>query len=217
MYTPMIVKAAMLVAAVALLPAHGAMAHQPESGMMRGQGPNSDMPGAGMMGQGYGMGPGMGYGMGYGMGPGVGYGMMNMMPMMHGMMMGPGMMGHGYGMGPGMMGHGYGMGPGMMGHGYGMGPGMMGHGYGMGPGMMGHGYGMGPGMMGDPDGREVAEDDVRSFLARQLEMRGLERLKVGGIDASDERVFKADIVTKEESLVVRVVVDRRSGFPVAFE
>jgi hypothetical protein len=195
MYTPMIVKAGMLVAAVALLPAHGAMAHQPESGMMRGQGPNSDMPGAGMMGQGYGMGPGMGYGMGYGMGPGVGYGMMNMMPMMHGMMMGPGMMGHGYGMGPGMMGHGYGMGP----------------------GMMGHGYGMGPGMMGDPDGREVAEDDVRSFLARQLEMRGLERLKVGGIDASDERVFKADIVTKEESLVVRVVVDRGSGFPVAFE
>ena len=29
---------------------------------------------------------------------------MNMMPMMHGMMMGPGMMGRGYGMGPGMMG-----------------------------------------------------------------------------------------------------------------
>lgn len=168
-----------------------------------------------MMGPGYGMGPGtMGPGMigpGYGTGPG---------------MMGPGMMGQGYGMGPGMMGQGYGMGPGMMGPGM-MGPGMMnmmhgmmmGHGYGMNPGMMGqgYGYGMGPGMMGAQNGREVTEDDVRGFLGRHLEMHGLERLKVGKIDASDELVFKADVVTKEDSLVVRVVVDRRTGFPVAFE
>jgi len=125
----------------------------------------------------------------------MGPGMMNMM---HGMMMGRGMIGQGYGMGPGMMGQGYGMGPGMMG-----------------PGMMGQGYG--PGMMGAAGNREVTEDDVRGFLGRQLEMHGLKRLKVGSVDTSDDKVFKADIVTKEDSLVMRVVVDRRSGFPVAFE
>ena len=81
--------------------------------------------------------------------------------------------------------------------------------------MMGQGYG--PGMMGTPGGREVSEDDVRGFVGRQLEMRGLSRLKVGSIDASDERVFKVDVVTKEDSLAVRVVVDRRTGFPLAFE
>lgn len=174
MKTPKIFKAALLVAAVAMVPFAGANAH--------GQG-------GGMMGPGYGMGPGT---------------------------MGPGMIGPGYGTGPGMMGQGYGMGPGMMG------PGMMNmmpmmHGMMMGPGMMGRGYGMGPGMMGAWSGRDVTEDDVRGFLGRHLEMHGLERLKVGKIDASDERVFKADIITKEDSLVVRVVVDRRTGFPVAFE
>ena len=117
--------------------------------------------------------------------------------------------------GPGWGGPAQGMGPGMMGQGYGMmGPGMMGQGYG--PGMMGQGYGMGPGMMGQ-GGREVSEDDVRAFLGRQLEMRGLTRLKIGNIDASDKQVLKADIVTKEDSLAVRVVVDRRTGFPLAFE
>ena len=131
---------------------------------------------------------------------------------------GGGPQGQEYGPGPGMtgQGYGYGMGPGMMGPGM-MGPGMMGQGYGMGHGMMGQGYGYGPGMMGAQGGRDVTEDDVRGFLDRQIEMRGLERLKVGKVDTSDERVFKADIVTKDDSLVVRVVVDRRTGFPVAFE
>ena len=194
------VKAAMFVAAIAFVPAAAAFAHGSGPGMMQGQGP--------------GMGPGSGSATGPGTGPGYG-------------MMGPGMMGQGYGpgmMGPGMMGQGYGMmGPGMMNMmhgmmgsgmmGYGMGPGMMGQGYGR--GMMGQGYG--PGMMGAAGNREVTEEDVREFLGRHLEMRGLERLKVGSIDASDEKVLKADIVTREDSLVVRVVVDRRSGFPVAFE
>lgn len=173
MQTPKFMKAAMLAAAIALVPAAGASAHGSGPGTMGGQGPGNNAMGPGMMGPGYGMGPGM-MGQGYGMGPGMmGPGMMNMMPMMHGMMMGPG--------------------------------------------MMGRGYGMGPGMMGAWSGRDVTEDDVRGFLGRHLEMHGLERLKVGKIDASDERVFKADIITKEDSLVVRVVVDRRTGFPVAFE
>ncbi len=220
MQTPKIFKTVMLVAAVAVFPAANASAHGAGSNMMgQGGGMGPGMMGPGMMGQGYGMGSGM-----------LGPGMMNMMPMMHGMMMGqgygPGMMGQGYGMGPGMMGSGM-MGSGMMGQGYGMGPGMMGpgmmgQGYGMGPGMMGpgimgQGYGMGPGMMGAQESHEVTEDDVRGFLGRQLEMRGLSRLKVGNVDAKDERVFKVDIVTKENSLAARVVIDRRTGFPVAFE
>ncbi|WNJ99912.1 hypothetical protein L2D14_00450 [Thalassospiraceae bacterium LMO-JJ14] len=205
---PKIIKIAMLVAVVSAVPV-AAYAHGSGSGMMQGQGYGM---GPGMMGQqGYGMGPGMMGQQGYGMGPGMmgqqGYGM------------GPGMMGQqGYGMGPGMMGPGM-MGPGMMNmmHGMMMGRGMTGWGYGIGPGMMGQGYGMGPGMMGAAGNREVTEDDVRGFLGRQLEMHGLTRLKVGSIDTSDDKVFKADIVTKEDSLVMRVVVDRRSGFPVAFE
>jgi len=207
MQTPKLMKAAILAAAVVLVPAAGASAHGQGGGMMGAPGTDSNATGPGMMGQSYGpgmMGPGI-MRQGHGMGPG----MMNMMPMMHGMMMSPGMMRQGHGMGPGMMN----MMP-MM-HGMMMGPGMMGQGYG--PGMMGYGYGMGPGMMGPQNGRDITEDDVRGFLGRHLEMHGLERLKVGNVDASDERVFKADIVTKEESLVVRVVVDRRTGFPVGFE
>ena len=205
MRIPKIVKTAMFVVAVSALPV-AAYAHGQGPGIMQGQGYGM---GPGMIGQqGYGMGPGM-MGQSYGMGPGMigqqGYGM------------GPGMMGQGYGMGPGMMNmmHGMMMGRGMIGQGYGMGPGMMGQGYGMGPGMMGQGYG--PGMMGAAGNREVTEDDVRGFLDRQLEMHGLKRLKVGSVETSDDKVFKADIVTKEDSLVMRVVVDRRSGFPVAFE
>jgi len=201
MRIPKIVKTAMFVVAVSALPV-AAYAHGQGPGIMQGQGYGM---GPGMIGQqGYGMGPGMmgqGYGPGMmGQGNGMGPGMMGpgMMNMMHGMMMGRGMIGQGYGMGPGMMGQGYGMGPGMMG-----------------PGMMGQGYG--PGMMGAAGNREVTEDDVRGFLDRQLEMHGLKRLKVGSVDTSDDKVFKADIVTKEDSLVMRVVVDRRSGFPVAFE
>ena len=200
MQTRKFVKAAILASAISLVPLDDAKAHGSGGGEME----------PGKMGQSYGHGHGMAPGM---MGQGYGYGMgSGMMGQGYGYGMGPGMMRPGM-MGPGMMNmmHGMMMGPGMMG------PGMMRQGYGMGPGMMGQGYGMGPGMMGTPSGREMSEDDVRGFLDRHLEMRGLERLKIGAIDATDERVFKADIVTKDESLVVRVVVDRRTGFPIAFE
>ena len=147
-----------------------------------------------------------------GMGPGQGYGM------------GPGMMqgyGPGWGGGPGMMqgwgqGQGYGMGPGMMqgyGPGWGGGPGMMqgwgqGQGYGMGPGMM---QGWGPGMMGGTIDRNLSADDVRANLERWLAWRGNPRLKVGEVKEKDADSITADILTKDNSLVERFIVDRHTG------
>jgi hypothetical protein len=155
-------------------------------------------------GPGYGMGPG--YGPGYGMGPG---------------MMGPGY-GPGYGMGPGMMGPGYGPG-------YGMGPGMMygpgyGPGYGMGPGMMGPGYGpgygMGPGMMGPGYGgqygyqqpqKPLEEKDVKPMLENYLKSARNPNLKLGKIQDKGN-YFEADIVTKDNSLVDKIDVDKNTGW-----
>jgi zinc resistance-associated protein len=144
---------------------------------------------------------------------------------------GHGMMGPGYGMGPGMMGPGYGMGPGMMGPGYGMGPGMMGPGYGMGPGMMGPGYGMGPGMMGPGWGRgmnpswsdrdnpqqlgrhtgPLEETDAREIVENYIQSTRNPNLKAGKIEDSGN-AFKVQIVTKDNSLVEEVLIDKRSGY-----
>lgn len=159
-------------------------------------------------GWGYGMGPGMmgspegesspygGWGPGYGMGPGMGM----MGPGMG--MMGPGM---GMGMGRGMMGM-MGMG-GMMGPGI-MGPGMMG----MGPGMM-RGWGAQdcPWASGDP-GRLLGKDDVTKMLERQLAMHGNDRLKIGKVEEKDDKTIVAEIVTKDNSLVDKFTIDRRTGW-----
>jgi hypothetical protein len=155
-------------------------------------------------GPGYGMGPG--YGPGYGMGPG--------------MMYGPGY-GPGYGMGPGMMyGPGYGMGPGMMygpgyGPGYGMGPGMTygpgyGPGYGMGPGMMyGPGYG---GQYGYPNPQKpLDEKEVKPMLENYLKSVRNPNLKLGKIQDKGN-YFEADIVTKDNSLVDKIDVDKNTGW-----
>ena len=177
---------AALVAAGITVTAAGAAIAQ---GMQGGMGP-------GMM-QG-GTGPGM---MGPGMGPcmmqgGMGAGMM-----------GPGMMQGG--MGPDMM-MGSGMGPGMMQGG--MGPGMM-MGSGMGPGMMQGGMGSGAGALFGSrvtPMMNLSVEDVRSYLAVQLERLNNKRLKVGDVAAADGTIT-ADIVTVDNSLVQRLKVDRRSG------
>ncbi len=153
--------------------------------------------------------------------------------------MGPGMMGPGYGMGPGMMGPGYGVGPrggyggwycpwcgqqlGPRG-GYGMGPGMMspGYGYGMGPGMMGPGYGMGPGMMAPGYGpqygpqyqqpqKPMEEKDARAILENYLNTMGNPNLKLGKIKDVGN-AFEAEIVTKDDSLVDKILVDKNTGW-----
>jgi len=151
------------------------------------------------------MGPGYGYGKGY-----CPYG---------GFPGGPGMMGGGYGMGPGMMGRGYGMGHHMMGPGYGMGPGMMGPGYGQGRGMMGPGYGVGPGMTGPGYGygnryqqpeQPVDEKAVESMLENYLKATGNPNLKLGKIEDKGS-TFEAEIVTKDESLVDKIAIDKTTG------
>jgi len=146
-----------------------------------------------------------------------------LLPMEGNAQMGPGMMGpgYGYGMGPGMgYGPGYGggycpycgrpMGPGMMGPGYGygmMGPGMMGPGYGMGPGMMGPGYGP---QYQQPQ-KPLEEKDIKSMLENYLQSTRNPNLKLGKITDKGP-YFEADIVTKNEALVDKILVDKNTGW-----
>ena len=119
-----------------------------------------------------------------------------------------------YGYGPGMM-YGWGQGPGMM-HGWGHGPGMM-HGSGYGPGMMhGSGYGYGPGMMGpgwqgNQGDLNISSDDAKNYFERWIATQGNSRLKVGEVKAKDADTIVVDIVTKDNSLVQRFILNRHNG------
>lgn len=145
------------------------------------------------MGPGYGMGPGMMGGGGYG----------GWYCPYCGQQMGPGMTGgYGYGMGPGMMG------PGMMGRG--MGPGMMGPGYGMGPGMMGPGYGYGPQYQQQPQ-KPLEESDAKAILENYLKSTRNPNLKLGRLEDKGN-AFEAEITTKQNSLVDKVLVDKYTGW-----
>ena len=102
----------------------------------------------------------------------------------------------------------------------GMGSGMMQGG--MGPGMMqgGMGSGMMQGGMGSGGGAifgsrvtpmmNLSVDDVRGYLAVQLDRLNNKRLKVGDIKSEDGTIT-ADIVTVDNSLVQRLKVDRHTG------
>ena len=148
---------------------------------------------------------------------------------------GPGMMG-GYGPGYGHMrglGGGPGAGPwncpafgqndesgpaGRQGEGYGPGYHMRGWGGGYGPGMMqgyGRGYGPGYGPRGDVQGNQtlnLSTDDVKNRMERWLAWRGNSRLKVGEVKEKDADSITADVVTKDNSLVERFIIDRHTGF-----
>ena len=135
---------------------------------------------------------------------------------------GRGFMGHHGMMGPGMMGYrmmgpSWGMGPGMMGswdyggdRSYRMGPGMMGPGWrgrGMGPARRGPGYG------GQPlqERRQLEEKDARSIVENYIRSTRNPNLELGKIkDAGN--VFEAEIVTKDKSLVDKVLVDKNNGW-----
>ncbi len=156
------------------------------------------------------MGPGMmgpGYGRGLGYGPGAG-GYEEWYCPYCGQYLGPR---GGYGMGPGMMGPGYGIGPGMMGRGwdYHMGPGMMGRGYGMGPGMMGPGYG--PQYSAPFPQKALEEKDVRAMLENYLQATRNPNLKLGKIEDKGP-YFEAEIVTKDKSLVDKILIDKNTGW-----
>jgi len=113
----------------------------------------------------------------------------------------------GQGMGQCMM-H-SGMGSGMMGQH--MGRGMM-----MGSGMMGMMQGSTRSGMGALFGSRVTPvmnlsiEDVRGYLALQLEHLKNKRLKIGDIK-SDDGTITADIVTLDNSLVQRLKVERHTG------
>ncbi len=168
-------------------------------------------PGGGMMGRGYGMGP-------MGQSPQGGWYCPNcgsqMGPGMMGQgMMGPGMMGGGYGMGYGMMGRGM-MGGGMMGQGM-MGQGMMPHGQGMGPGMMGPGYGQQYGYSGTPGyqqpQRQMEEKDATEIVENYIRSTRNPNLKLGKIEEKGA-TFVAEILTKDDSLVDKIEVDKSTGW-----
>ena len=123
-------------------------------------------------------------------------------------------------------GYGYGMGPGMMGRGgYGMGQGMMGGGgYGMGPGMMGRGYGMGPGYGGPPHGdfgygspdyrqqlsKPLGESEAKKLLQDYLDNTRNSNLTLGPI-TDKGTYFEAQIVTRNGSLVDKIIVNKKTG------
>jgi len=135
---------------------------------------------------------------------------------------GQGMMGYGYGMGPEMMWRGgyggwycpycgqpvsprggYGMGPGMMGP-WMMGPGMMG------PWMMGPGYpGYGP-RYGEPQ-KPLEEKDVKAVVKDYIESTRNPNLKMGKIKEM-ENFFEVEILTKDNSLVDKILVDKFTGW-----
>lgn len=97
-----------------------------------------------------------------------------------------------------------------------------GQGYGPGYHMRGWGGGYGPGMMrgwrgGDGPGAQTNQalnlttDDVKARVERWLAIRGNARLKVGDVKEKDADTITADIVTKDNSLVQRFIVDRHTG------
>ena len=98
-----------------------------------------------------------------------------------------------------------------------MGPNMM-----AGPGMWG-GYGPGmtgwyrPGLTGpalNTTARDLnlSNDNVKNYFERWLAWQGNPRLKVGDVKEKDADTIVADIVTKDNSLVQRFVVNRRNGY-----
>jgi hypothetical protein len=122
------------------------------------------------------------------------------------------------------------MGPGGWGHhmwdgrGYGRGRHMMGPGYGR-HHMWGRGYGMdyegrdqGPGRMekeptprASDDAQELSQSDARDIVAAYLESTRNPNLTLGKITDAGE-AYEAEILTRDGSLVDKVMVDKQSGY-----
>jgi hypothetical protein len=123
-------------------------------------------------------------------------------------------MGRGYGPGDGM-------GSGMMGQGYnsnyGMGPGMMGSGSGMGQGMMGSDNGNGS-QYGPQYGRQYQQprqkpldrDQAKQEAENYLRSMRNPNLKLGRIQEKSNG-YEINIVTKDGSLVNKILVDKNTG------
>ena len=110
------------------------------------------------------------------------------------------------------------MGYGPMGPGYyGMGPGMMGgwSGHYMGPGMMGYGYGPQYGPQYAPQyqrpQKPLNENQAKELVENYLRATRNPNLKLGKIEDKGN-AFEANIVTKDGSLVNKVLVDKNTGW-----
>jgi hypothetical protein len=84
--------------------------------------------------------------------------------------------------------------------------------------MQGNGYGpgYGPGYDRRADAQRnqplnLTTDDVKSRVERWLVRQGNQRLKLGEVKEKDADTITADVVTKDNSLVQRFVVDRHTG------
>ncbi|MCJ7663853.1 MAG: hypothetical protein MUO24_06395 [Desulfobacterales bacterium] len=97
-----------------------------------------------------------------------------------------------------------GRGPGS-GYGYGGGPGMMGRG--MGPGMMGQGYGP----QYQQERKPLTEKDVKAMLENYVQSTRNPNLKLGKITEKDH-YFEAEILTKDNALVDKILVDKQTGW-----
>ncbi len=118
--------------------------------------------------------------------------------------------GPGYGMGSGMMGQGYNSG-------YGMGQGMMGSGNGMGQGMMGSGNGYGQ-QNGPQYGRQYQQprqtpldrNQAKQEVENYLRSRKNPNLQLGKIEEKGNG-YQINIITKDGSLVDKIMVDKNTG------
>jgi hypothetical protein len=82
-------------------------------------------------------------------------------------------------------------------------------GYGMGPGMMGPGYGYGP-QYQQPQ-KPLTEKDAREMLQDYLQSTRNPNLKMGKI-TDQGPYYEAEIVTKDNALADKILVDKNTGW-----
>lgn len=115
------------------------------------------------------------------------------------------MWGYGAFVAPYSIGGWWGMRPAMM-----SGPGPWG---GYGPGIMRrYGPGPGPGWITGWRDLNLSTDNVKAYMERWLAWQGNPRLKVGYVNEKDADTIVVNIVTKDNSLVQRFVVNRHNGY-----
>jgi len=93
----------------------------------------------------------------------------------------------------------------------GRGPGTR-YGYGRGPGMMGPGYqGQGYGPQYQQEGKPLTEKDVKAMVENYVQATRNPNLKLGKITEKDN-YFEAEILTKDNALVDKILVDKQTGW-----
>ncbi len=80
-------------------------------------------------------------------------------------------------------------------------------GRGMGPGMMGQGYGP----QYQQERKPLTEKDVKAMVEIYVQSTRNPNLKLGKITDKDQ-YFEAEIVTKNDSLVDKILVDKQTGW-----